>query len=344
MFIVRQHLADFEEVIGTCDLSTIFRRLDSALDLIGSMLPTDSSIGVMDICTQDCEVTLPDEVEVPLAVNVAGHPASFRNKWYEHHLNGVGSECCGQSCSFGWQNQGLYPVFRELTEPCQLLAFCDSPLNPIPSITIYGEDENGKPLYSCQGDGCQTRGLILPIMSGSLSLAPLEGSPKVKRIYQVTKPATCDFVRLIALDPGRQEGTLIGYYRPDEQVPAYRRLKLTGWCNQNTGCSTSFSPDQNCCDPALMKLTWVRMRYQKKQQPITSINDLIAVPSKEALLQALEAVKQYRANNKDEGDKYLAAAREFLEAKQESLEGPNSFQAQYPDGGTYGGDQIHNMI
>lgn len=344
MFVLSQILTDIEEVLGTCNTDLIFRRLDSALDLLQPMLPTDSNIGFLDLCTQNCVITLPDFVEIPLAVNVAGHPADFRNKWYEHHLNGPGSECCGENCTFGWENQGLFPCFRDLMAPSYLIAMSDaSEGTPMPSMIVYGLDEDDKPLYSCQGTAQQKPGLILPITSGVFSLAILEGAPKVKTITQIFKPITNNFVRLVALDSGRANGTLIGYYRPEEQSPAYRRVKLSGTCNTQTGCSTQFAPEEDCCSSE-MKTTWARMRYQRRQQPITSINDVIFVPSREAVINAVEAIKQYRTNNKEEGDKFLGFARAALEEKQESLEGPNNFNAQYPNEGTYGGGGLCNMI
>lgn len=345
MFVVNQILDDLREVLGGCELPVMFRRLDAALDLIQPMLPTDSNIGVMDICTYNCEITLPDWIETPLAINIAGHPANFRNKWYEHHLNGVGSECCGSNCTFGWQNQGLYPTFRDLMQPSYLAAFSDTDLGtPIKSITIFGEDENGKPLYSEQTvNGLQQPGLVIPILFGAFAFAQMELPTKVKRITQIRKPVTNDFVRLIAFDENRENGTLIGYYRPEEQAPAYRRVKLSGTCNQNTGCGTNFA-NQDCCDLETFRTTWARMRYQKRQAPITSVNDIIFVPSREAVINAVEAIRQYRSNNKEEGDKYLGFARAALEEKQESLEGPNYFQAQYPEGNTYGGGGVPNMI
>lgn len=334
MYVVNQILADLEEVLSDCTQATIFRRLDSALDLLTPMLPTDSNIGVMDVCTFNCHLTLPNEVEVPLAINVDGRPSDFRNKWYEHHLNGPGTECCGENCTFGWENQGLYPTFRDLTEPSQLFAMADQDEGTTPpTIKIFGEDENGKPLYSCQGDECMKPGLILPIIHGNFAGTVLEGSPKVKRIFQVYKPITCGFVRLVALDSGHTDGTLIGYYRPEEQAPAYRRIMLSGMC-----------APKDCGDNTTLRSTWARMRYQRRQQPITSVNDILFVPSREAIIFAVEAINQYRTNNKDEGDKYLGFARSALEEKQESLEGPNSFQAQFPNNGTYGGDQMWNMI
>jgi hypothetical protein len=345
MFVFNEVQYDVEEVLGTCvakEPQLVFSRVNSALDLLQPMLPTDSNIGVLDTCvTHNCEITLPYFVEAPLAVNVAGHPADFRNKWYEHHLNGPGSQCCGENCTFGWQNEGLYPTFRDLTRPSYLAAFSDAAETPIPSITIFGEDINGKPLYSCHGDNCQSPGLVLPITSGVFSLALLEGAPRVRRITQVVKPVTCNFVRLIAFDEGRQNGTLIGYYRPEEQAPAYRRLKLSGTCNDFNGCSAQFNSSQS---NDFHHSTWARMRYQKRQMPITTINDVIFVPSREALINAVEAVKQQRANNFDQANKYLAFARAALEERQEMLEGPNTFIAQYPNEGTYGGGGLPNMV
>lgn len=344
MFVVSEIRGDLEEVLETCDTTIIFRRLNAALDLLQPMLPTDSNIGLMDICTQNCVLTLPNEVETPLAINVAGHPADFRNKWYEHHLNGVGSTCCGEICSFGWENQGLFPTFRDLIKPSYLFAFSEQDEGNSKSLIVYGIDENDKPLYSCQGTEEQKPGLLVPIIYGVFGVALTDGMPKVKKIFGVSKPSTNSFVRFVAMDSGRpDQGTLVGYYRPDELAPAYRRVKVSGTCNPTNGCSTNFNSD-DCCDPSKEASTWVRMRYQRRQASIISYNDLVMVPSKEAVLQAVEAVNQYRIDASDEGDKFLAKARGFLEEKQASLEGPNFFNAQYPNDGTYGGGGLGNMI
>lgn len=327
MITVAEIFPEIQRVLGTCSDEETYSKLNEAIEELANLGNWDPMVMSMDICTCRCEITLPDDVEVPLAINVGGHPADFRNKWFEYHLNGPGTECCSGSCSFNWHDKGDYPTFRDPIKASQIAAYPEGEEDLGANVRVYGFDDCGKWIMTPDCNNVLQDGFDVPIIRGLG--AGMTTSQKVKRITRISKPITNSFIKIVALDPGEhQGGTLLGIIRPTITEPSFRRITVSG-----SGC--------NClhCDS---DQTWVRMRVRRKVFKVTQMSDPIPLHSVTALKMMAQAIKKYEADLLSEYAGYLSAAREALQREQKSRSGPNQIKMQFQ--GAYGGRPGLNMI
>lgn len=329
MITVGEIFTEIQRVLGTCSDEETYSKINESIEELANLGNWDPMVIYMDICTQNCEITLPDDIEVPLAINVGGIPADFRNKWFEFHLNGPGSECYGSSCAFAWTDKGNFPTFRDPVKPSKIAAYPEGTEDAGTTIRVYGFDECDKWIMTADCNGILQDGLEVPVISGFG--AGLTTSQKVKRITRVSKPVTNSFIKLVALDPGaHQGGTLLGLFRPDMTEPEFRRIVVSGG-------GTASLTDCNCS-------TWVRMRARRKTFKVSKLSDPIPLHSVTALKMMAQAIKKYEADLLTEYAGYFSAAREALMREQKTRSGPNQikiqFQGNFAAGRCGGGNMI----
>lgn len=329
MITVAEIFPEIQRVLGTCSDEETYSKLNECIEELANLGNWDPMVMYMDICTQRCDITLPDDVEVPLAINVGGVPSDFRNKWFEFHLNGPGSECCGSECNFSWTDKGDFPTFRDPIEPSQISAYPDADEGAGTSIRVYGYDECDKWIMEADCNGVLQDGFLVPVLAGIGS--GISVPQKVKRITRVSKPVTNGFVRLLALDPGAcGGGTLLGIFRPNITEPSFRRITVNG------GGTQILTTTDCCCT------TWVRMRVRRKIFKVTQLSDPIPLHSVTALKLMAMAIKKYEADLLTEYAGYFSAAKEALQREQKSSSGPNQIKIQFQH--AYAGTPYENMI
>lgn len=322
-----------KKAIGGCDDDVAMDYISRAVDLLQQESNFDPQTGYMDICTQECIVTLPDEVEIPLAVNVGGRPSDFRNKWFEFHLNGPGSECCNQNCQWAWEDLSSFGTFRDPTGPSSITAISNQSADGdgVINLLVYGYDQEGVWVMSDKGDGVLSDGIQVPIYQ-ALSQANCVGN--MTRITKIVSPTTAGFIRAYSYQNGTTQPILLAIIKPWEKEPEYRRIKLHGnGVNLLTGSALGGLNCQN----------WVRMRFRKKQYPIRSMDDFIFLSSTNALIFAIQAVRKYDLDLLDEGDKYMNKAIYCLERKEKIDSGPSRrpIQVRAP---VFKGNANSNMV
>lgn len=308
MIIVSDILEQVRDVIGTCSDEVAFGILNEAVELMANTGHWSPLVGFMDICTQGPEITLRDDIECPLAINVGGHPSEYSNKWFEFHLNGPGSSCFGQACTFGWIDKGEFPTFRDPHRTCSLVAYPDAVEADGANLRVYGYDECGKWIMEADCSGALVDGFTVPILQFGVP-----SKQKIKTITRVSKPVTNGFVKLVAVDGN---GVMLGYYRPGETNPSYRRIKVSG-----AGCNTL----QNC----VCTTTWVRMSFRRKYFKVENGTDAIPLHSVTAIKMAVMAVQKYKANLIDEYDSYFLRATQCLQREEKTQAGPNQIRIQF---------------
>lgn len=327
MLVVSEIFTEIQRVLGTCDETETYAKINEAIEELANLGNWDPMVMSMDICTSGCEITLPDDVEVPLAVNVGGHPADFRNKWYEYHLNGPGSECCPTGCSFHWHDKGNFPTFRDIKSPSRIAAYAETIEEPGARVRMYGFDDCQKWIMSPDCNGVLQDGFDVPIIFGLGAGMPSD--QKVARITRMSKPITNSFIKIVALDPGAcQGGTLLGIIRPTITEPSFRRLTVSG-----AGCD---------CLHCGSDETWVRMRVRRKVFKVSQMSDPIPLHSVTALKMMAQAIKKYEADLLQEYASYFGAAREALQREQKSRSGPNQIKIQFQS--SYAGGGSRNMV
>lgn len=327
MITVGDIYTDIQAILGTCSESETYSKINEAVEELANLANWDPMVIYLDICTQGCEITLPDDIEVPLAINLGGSPSDFRNKWFEFHLNGPGSECCS-SCNT-WTDKGEFPTFRDPVLPSLLACYPTMEELPTASVRVYGYDQWDKWIMTPDCNGTLQDGFDVPVLFGIGSGVP--APQKIKRITRVSKTVTNGFIKLVALDPGSHSGgTLLGVFRPNITEPSFRRITISG------NGSDRFGECGSCT-------TWVRMRARRKTFKVTQFSDIIPLHSVTALKMMCMAIRKYEADLLEEYAKYFTAAREALMREQKTRSGPNQIKIQF-QAGAYAGGPCDNMI
>src|SRR6185369_4612353 len=113
------------DIFGICKEEKLFRYMTDAIRLLANKGEVDPLVGALDICVQNKCVTLPEEVETVLAVNLAGRPALGHNELFQFHLNGPGSN--KTRCDYAWSDELPALTYKDLVCPGRLVAFVDKP-------------------------------------------------------------------------------------------------------------------------------------------------------------------------------------------------------------------------
>lgn len=290
MFTVKDIAPDVKRILANCDDETMFNRLNYVIGLLSNESDWDPLIGIVDICTNpDAKcITLPREVETPLAINVGRTPAQARNRFFSFHLNGPGDDC-RETCGFYWDDKGDYPTIQDPTQPVQLIAFIEDAQDANSELWVYGYDEQNRWLRT-EINGEMVDGIPVPTIFGYA--VPDPNAPKVSRITRVRKDETRGYVRLTSYDVGSTTGVILGDYAPDETEPQYRRIHLTRNCG------------------------WARIIYRRSIFKLKSLNDIIPLHSPFAILLALKAAQKMEDDQLDEGNAYWNRALDFMTKEQ----------------------------
>lgn len=309
---------DAKKILGICDDAKLFRWLGRAASLVCNKADLEGLKGWIDICTVGCSctgaspcsrtcgrqcLTMPAEVETVLAINIGGRPSLGLAQNFNFHLNGPG-DCC-TSCDWAWQDLGEnYYTYRDLITPAKLVVYLQTAEDNNKEFIVYGYDENGNVLRR-QVAGVWKDGYAVPTIFGIA--VPDEEAPTIARITAIYKEKTVGSVRLSTIDDSGITGVLLGTYEPNQTIPQFRRVQL------------------NRCT------RWARVAYMKTSPSFFSRDDHVPLKSSQALLLALQAVKEYSERQVADAHAFEAdAARLEIEAQQK-LDAPLFFPMQVVD-------------
>ena len=161
---VSEILEEVKEVLGRCDEGKAFSRLTNAIQALQDEGDWNANIGIADIRAAidgGRIISLPREVETPMAVAVNCRPAFMRDEFYEFHLNGDGIEEKG--VSWAWDDRGLSPTFMDIVTASELVAVSSLASDAGKLIRVLGKDDGGRELRMQLEDGAWVDGLMVPI-------------------------------------------------------------------------------------------------------------------------------------------------------------------------------------
>lgn len=302
MLIVSDLWEDAKKIFGFSNPDLLYRRINDAIELLANKGEFDPGIGYVDICVDSGCVTLPREVETPLAVNINGRPSLGRDVLFKFHLNGPGD--FDQSCGFTWADGGNFCTYRDIKCPLRLVAHLDKSEDSGSMLRVFGFDDQNRPLQTKVGDVYE-EGHLVPTIYGYAMPDP--SAPLVSRITGIVKDVTAGVVRLSSYDNSTFTGTLLGIYEPDETRPTYRRIRL--------GHSAS----------------WARVCYRKRTYQVRTERDRINLHSRLALVLAMRAVKFYDDTDLANALAYEANALRLLSEKEYALTPPVGMPLQVDD-------------
>lgn len=299
-----------KDFLGITDRNTIISYIERAVEIAAYKANWNPSVETLDICSDDCGyVTLPSFVGTVLAVNINGYPAMFRNSWYEFHANGLGSRC-GGSCSYQWDDKLWTPTFQQLKNWSLLAAICEDPIDGNGSLDIIVEGEtmdsgyNQKMALTIPASGPSLPGVRLKLLNGYA--ATDNAVTYFKKITAITKPVTRGYVKLLAFQPEQFSNAVqVGYYAPNETNPRYRRIKVGFACK---------------C---------IRIMYRKADMALVNDYDRVPLPSFQATLDLVKAIRLRETGNLDVAEVHEAKAVQLINEVQTVEDGPGMAPIQF---------------
>lgn len=164
--IAGELISSAQEVLGTSNRDKLFSRITDAIVALANHGNWNPMIGYMDILANSDgrTVTLPRDVETPLAINVNGVPAIGYNRYSEFHVNGGGSfSGCSGGCSWNWDDRGFVPTVMDIINASPLIAVSQLKNDLNASLRVFGYDQNGNYIRTQNADGTWSDGYVVPI-------------------------------------------------------------------------------------------------------------------------------------------------------------------------------------
>jgi hypothetical protein len=313
--IIVADLYDFAcDVFGPIGQRQIFDRMTEAIELLANLSNWDPLIGYVDINTFDSfYVTLPQYVDQVLAINVNHSIGTFRNQWFEFHMNGLGQDNdqadsvgSNRPCS-GWEEVGEMPCAFPMAAPSYLVA---APLSAVDNGTefrVWGIDIHDLPVYGPDGN------LGIPITCEQNSFDISTQTNPFKRIDRIVIGSPQSFLQLYATD-GTQYLQNLGTFWPNVAEPKFRIIRIG------------------------QKAVTVRLRYKKRLVKITSLTDPVHMRSRSAMMNALRSI-QTGVQDPQGAGLLLEAAKQLLQREWRSTH-PQEQMGIQVDPGTWGANFV----
>lgn len=285
--------ADFysqaKQAFAGCDEATVLARLTDAVRLLVNKGINDPLLGEIEMCVCDGCITLPRDVGTVLGIDVCGNPTLIQDQWFKYHINGPGSNNQGGCGPI--TEMGMVCTYKDPSEPAYLIAEVTSAADNNKKMRVYATDVEGKKIFTPGPNGILEEGFLVPMIFGFSKRAP--NVPPLGSIYRITREATRDFVKLLAIRASDGVSQCqIGQYEPDETLPQYRRIRV---------------PNK----------TSVSVKYKKATLVVSSLRSWMNIDNNEALRLACRAVK-FRLD--DMYDKARAAEEEASRILSEETE------------------------
>ncbi len=309
---------DAARIFGPIGPHKIFDKMTRAVEVLNNKHPSwDGTVGWVDIRTSDGYlVTLPRYIETIIQLNVCGRPTMEQNRWSEFHLNGTGGDCGGMTPCGTWRKiPGRVVTLADPPNAQKLVAVAEANEDDGTEIRVFGWYKGKRirtPKENIDNDDDPEWEDGFVIRAGTGNALPRATTPCVDRIERIVKQPSNSYIKLVSYDLDMNNGTLIGYYYPDETEPNYERIRLPRRCVQ------------------------VRLSYRKRTLKITSFTDPLHLRSHEAVLEALRSIKFRDDNNYDAAEAAEAKARQFLTEEQTSSNPGETFHFQIDSGVDFG--------
>lgn len=174
------------EILGRCDRQKALKRITEAVKSLQDEGDWNANIGVIDVRTFNDEdlVTLPRDVETPLAVTVNGMPAFMRDEFFRYHLNGDGLRD-EQVIPWAWDDEGGASTFMDIKAPGPIIPQCELLSDEGKIVRILGSDPSGRKLRSQLEDGEWVDGIILPLEYSLTNPTAAPTSYIFKRLFEI---------------------------------------------------------------------------------------------------------------------------------------------------------------
>lgn len=166
--------------------------------------------------------TVPYELETPLKVQIDGTVGSVWDRWFDMYHQHELSKCLLASESLV-EDPNSYPTVYDLPVSGAHVAVMGTALEDTDAhLIVQGIDLTGREVIT-NHQGTQISGEYLRIRRGELRYTQV----KFRKITGIIKTKTNGYAHLMWITPDTSNKGFLSDYSPLEEIPAYRRFKLT---------------------------------------------------------------------------------------------------------------------
>lgn len=175
------------EILGRCDRQKALLKISDAVQALQDEGDWNANIGMLDIRTfsDGATLTLPREVETPIAVIIDGIPVFMRDEFYRFHLNGEGL-VEDRVVPWVWDDVGFVGSFMDIVTPGPAIARCDLIGDAGKLVRIMGYDQNDRPLRDQLENGEWIDGVSLELVQNTSAPTAAPTSSVYRRLFRVT--------------------------------------------------------------------------------------------------------------------------------------------------------------
>lgn len=169
--------------------------------------------------------TIPFELDVPLKVKINNQIGTAWGKWFEWY-NYVEEEGCVPAAKAIIEDANTYATVNDLPSGgSQVGAIGTVNEAEDAHLLVQGTDIGGREVYTMH-EGKQIVGEYLRIKKDELRFT----QTFFKTIRNIVKTKTKGYVQLAWINPKTGAQGFMSTYGPNEEIPAYRRFKITSPC------------------------------------------------------------------------------------------------------------------
>ncbi|MCK9587976.1 MAG: hypothetical protein M0Q93_01275 [Terrimicrobiaceae bacterium] len=160
---VSEIIEEVIEILGRSSREKALLRITDAIQALQDEGDWNANLGYADICVAKDGVTvsLPPEIETPLAVAVDCRPAFMRDEFYEFHLNGDG--ITEKGVPWAWDDKGLAPCFTDIINASEIVAVGQLQSDAGKLVRVLGIGTDGRVLRTQGETGLWNDGISVPV-------------------------------------------------------------------------------------------------------------------------------------------------------------------------------------
>jgi hypothetical protein len=166
--------------------------------------------------------TIPYELETPLKVKIGGEVGTVWNRWFDMYNQFDLGQCMIADEALMEEANTFPTVYDVPYDGANIGVIGTAEEDTDAHIIVQGIDLTGREVIT-NHQGNQIQGEYLRIRRGELRYSTV----KFRKITGVIKTKTKGYVQLMWVTPELQNKGFLSDYSPNEQIPQYRRFRLT---------------------------------------------------------------------------------------------------------------------
>lgn len=308
------------DIFGPIGRPQVLDKITESMEMLANKSQWDGLDGYVDIITdQRGYMTLPRKVEVPIGMNFWRTPAQMRSKWYEFHMNGLGTDPVQ---GYYWDDLGESPIAIEPSQAVRLFATTNQESDEDVVIRAYGYNNLGEWIRSIEDEEFVDGELVpvnLIVPTDIESQTVNTTNNEFRQITRVTKEQSDMPIELfgaatlmLPIISGSSATSItppnpqfLALWDAAEEEPMYRRVRIPPW------------------------VTWVRMRFRTSVFKVVRMTDVINMRSKTAIVTMMRALKALEQGQLDVAKGFTDASVQLANEEQMTRNPAETFTLQY---------------